>query len=164
MSDQPFDLIEHFKDTARQFMAMWRERRNAAQRDLEIQFFGVINATNVAIVHEFPAHVAPPPQLRARTLRYAVEHHRGLAGFFGAEAYTATATSREDLPEDLADLPDDQRQECLLFSLSWPTGSIVYCADVVDGVVGEWSEIPAGSGRLVDMLGAESRHPVEIDA
>lgn len=164
MSDQPFDLVEHFKDTAHRFMAMWRERRNAAQRDLEVQFFGVIDATNVAIVHEFPARIAPPPQLRALALRHAVEHHRGLAGFFGAEAYMATAASRGDLPEDFADLPDDQRQECLLFSLSWPTGSIGYRADVVDGVVGEWSEIPAGRGRLVDMLGAESRRPVEIDA
>lgn len=76
----------------------------------------------------------------------------------------ATAANRGDLPEDFADLPDDQRQECLLFSLSWPTGSIGYRADVVDGAVGEWSEIPAGSGCLVDMLGAESRRPVEIDA
>jgi hypothetical protein len=164
MSDQSFDLVEHFKATASQFMALWKEHRNAAQRDLEVQFFGVIDATNVAIVHEFPAHGAPPPQLRARILRHTVEHHRGLAGFFGAEAYMATGASRGDLPEDLADLPEDQRQECLIFSLSWPTGSITYRADVVDRVVGEWSEIPAGSGRLVDMLGAESRRPVEIDA
>lgn len=164
MSDQPLDLVEHFKATARMFMEMWRERRNAAQKDLEVEFFGVINATNVAVVHEFPVRAAPPPQIRARVLRYAVEHHRGLAGFFAGEAYMAAGASREDLPENFADLPEDQRQECLIFALSWPTGSATYRADVVDRVVGEWSEITGGVGRRVDMLGAESRRPVEIDA
>lgn len=164
-------LVREMRKISQGFMETWRDQRNETRYDPQVQFFGAIvvagSGTLRVILHAIPAKMAPPPQYRAQVLRALVQDARGVGGFFGAEAYSVQLPAggqRSDLPADFADLPADQRQECLLFSLSWPLGSATFQALITDNVVGEWRELTGAEGRLTDMLGAETRPVSEVDA
>lgn len=167
-------LLDMARQGVHAFLGNWRNTRNERGGDLFLEFYGTITAEGMLAVRVLSATEGQlAPAERPKFLRHLVREDGAWAGFICAEAYMAkidVGQTRDDLPDNLADLPEDQRTEVLICAFSWPTGHETYVSSISNGVAGEWEHMEARSGatatggRLVNMLGVEHSAPVEVDA